>query len=517
MAFIEKAKSPDFQPAITRRSPGFSPGSIAPPALLFCILAIALAVRVSFAVYKPPILLNVLVAQQKALVEKTGISSKTIEDLKNNRLLQSDAQIYHLLARNMVAGHGYSDSKSEPYGATRIRTPGYPSFIALVYLIFGPDHRTILFVQSALGALTAFLVYLLGRRLFDTRAGLTAAFVVALYPALIHYDTRILREGFTSTVLTLTVLLSVYAFNTRRKNRRLVTAGALLVLLSMCRPELILLFAPVVYLLARPLSHIRTLWRPALLVALPILLVWVPWTIRNYVTFGSLSPITVGLGGTLWFGNRWADIGGEDRAREDYVQLHEKTKQIMRDNITADNEANVERTFMQMVLNDIAQKPGWFIGMIFKKMALFWKDANGTKKTLPAIHPRLADIVNAYYYLLLALAATGVALGWRKREWVLPLLSVIATYMMIYALLHVRNRYRVPVLPLVFVLSAGGFWSFYDLIRASVLKKSPAGNNGTSRFFHQSQGNLFSPPRFGERRNAIQGSIRRSVGSGEGS
>ncbi|MDP6088447.1 MAG: hypothetical protein QGF68_20730, partial [Nitrospinota bacterium] len=82
-----------------------------------------------------------------------------------------------------------------------------------------------------------------------------------------------------------------------------------------------------------------------------------------------------------------------------------------------------------------------------------------------------------------------------RREWVPPLLSVILTYMMIYALLHVRNRYRVPVLPLVFVLSAGGFWFLYDLIRTSVQKKLPSGN-GTSRL--SSQSDVFSPPRLGE-------------------
>ena len=212
------------------------------------------------------------------------------------------------------------------------------------------------------------------------------------------------------------------------------------------------------------MRRLRNLWRPAFLVALPVLFVWIPWTVRNYVTFGSVSPVTAGLGSVLWFGSRWAETGGDDQTQASRQALKQKTLEEK----AGVSEAETDRHFMQEALRDILQKPGWFAHMAYRKFILFWKDANGVKKTLPAIHPLLAQLVNAWYYALLVLAVVGTVLGWRKYEWVRPLCAVIITYMMIYVLLHVRNRYRVPVLPLVFVLSAGGFCAACDLVKTRV-------------------------------------------------
>ena len=403
-----------------------------PRVILFGILLTALTVRLGYAIYKPP-------------------------------LLHSDSGTYHLIAKSLIAGNGYSEDGVHP---SRVRPPTYPTFLALVYLLTGPSPKAAVAAQAVAGTFTALFVYLLAGRIFDRRTGLLAALIVALYPALVYYDNRILREGFTAMLLTATVLLSIRTVSARRKTGRLLALGLLLAALSMCRPETILLTGPIGYLLVRPVRRLRALWKPALLVALPILLVWVPWTVRNYVTFGSLSPVTAGLGSVLWFGSRWADMGGEDRADADLTEIQEQTYQIWYENLTTNNEANIEHTFMKMAVQDILQNPVWFVQMIFKKIYLFWKDANGVKKTLPAIHPLLANLVNIYYYLLLILAGVGVVACMGKREWVLPLAGVVVTYMVTYALLHVRNRYRVPVLPLVFILSAGGFWAVYDLVKA---------------------------------------------------
>ena len=371
---------------------------------------------------------------------------------------EADSYTYHSIAQNLISGRGYSFDGITP---TRDRTPTYPVFLAMIYLVFGPSATAILISQAFLGALTCLFAYHIGRRIFDARAGFLAAVVVAFYPALIYYDSRVLRESLTTFLLTAAVLTALRIVQGQKRPRGYLVVGAILAAVSMCRPETLLLTVPIGYMLVRPIRGLRNLWRPALLVSLPILFVWVPWTARNYITFGSLSPITVGLGSTLWFGSRWAAIGGDDHKPETHAALQKKVH-ALRDT----TEVAVEQRFMSEVMRDIMQKPGWFLEMVYKKIILFWKDANGVRKTLPSIHPFLAPLVNAYYYLLLLLAVTGIVLGWQKYEWVRPLLVLIVTYMMTYALLHVRNRYRVPVLPVVFVLSAGGFWAVYDSLKA---------------------------------------------------
>ena len=376
----------------------------------------------------------------------------------------ADAAIYDRIGTSLASGNGYSLDGIEP---TRLRPPTYPAFLAVIYYIAGRNLSVVTIVQSILGMLTVLLSYLLACRVFGRRAGWIVALIVASYPALIYYDTRILREGPTAMLLTATVLLAIHARASRRRSWRLLSVGALMAVLSMCRLETTVLAVPVGYLLVRPIRSLRSLVRPMVLLGLPVLIVWTSWTVRNYVTFGSLSPVTTGLGSMLWFGSRWAEIGGDSHTEEARQELKRRTKAVVE---TAD-EADIDRRYMAEALRDVTQRPGWFIRMVYGKMVLFWKDANGVRKTLPAIHPVLAHLLNGYYYALLCLAAIGVAFGWRRYEWVPPLFGIIITHMMIYALLHVRNRYRVPVLPLVFVLSAGGFLIIRDFLWTWAMKR----------------------------------------------
>lgn len=108
------------------------------------------------------------------------------------------------------------------------------------------------------------------------------------------------------------------------------------------------------------------------------------------------------------------------------------------------------------------------------KAVLFWRTANGVKRTLPKVHPALPILLNAYYYTLLLLAALAV-FQHRRNSKVRVLLGTIVLYTAVYALLHVRNRYRVPLLPIVFVLTSGGAVAVYDWLKnAYSSRTSPA-------------------------------------------
>ena len=295
------------------------------------------------------------------------------------------------------------------------------------------------------------LVFLIASRFFDAKTALLASAIAACYPALVYYDNLILRESFTGFLLLCTFALT-WVPSSPPSPRRFLGLGVLLAINSMCRPETLLLTAPV-YLIATP-HAIRPLKKHAthiVCIALPILLVWVPWTARNYVQFGSLSPVTSGLGSVIWFGNRWAAIGGDNHTETDRQNLKNITETIKAQSA----ESEIDKTFLQRSLGDLAQKPLWFAQMTYKKGILFWKDANGVKKTLPKIHPALPTLLNTYYYSLLILAVCAI-IAYRRRKDVVALFGIVIFYMMIYALLHVRNRYRVPILPLVFILSSGG-------------------------------------------------------------
>ncbi len=403
------------------------------PLALVCVLGAAFALRVVFAQFYPP--------------ERTW----------------ADATAYHGVAINLIAGDGYSLDGREP---TRIRPPSYPVYLACIYALAGPHPGRAALVQAALGCLTCLLAYRIGRRVFSERAGLLAAAITAAYPALVYYDTRILRAGFSAFLFTLAVWLAL-VIERRYSPPRGFLLGIMIGVLSLCRPELIIPASAASILFLWPFKPFKQAISRGLLIVLSVLLLWIPWTARNYATFGTLSPVTAGLGSVLWFGSRWAEIGGDDHSPEDRAQLQAQTRE-MRPIV----ESEIDGRFLEDAVKDILTKPAWFARMVGRKMVMFWRDANGVKKTLPRIHPALSPLLNLYYYGLLLLAICATALNWRRDSRTRLLFGVVFIYMMTYALLHVRNRYRVPVLPVVFVLSAGGFWMLIDLARQALTERA---------------------------------------------
>ena len=70
-----------------------------------------------------------------------------------------DAKFYDQWARDLVRGEG-------PSGAF-FMSPLYPYFLALIYRLFGRDLALVRLIQAGIGSLSAVLVYLLARDVFD--------------------------------------------------------------------------------------------------------------------------------------------------------------------------------------------------------------------------------------------------------------------------------------------------------------------------------------------------------------
>ena len=87
-----------------------------------------------------------------------------------------DEQHYHVLATSLVEGRGFATGS----GPTSLRPPLYPALLASLWWV--TDSRSLQIVrgvQDLIGLATAALVYFIGRRLYDERAGLWNPFTPA--------------------------------------------------------------------------------------------------------------------------------------------------------------------------------------------------------------------------------------------------------------------------------------------------------------------------------------------------
>jgi 4-amino-4-deoxy-L-arabinose transferase-like glycosyltransferase len=212
----------------------------------------------------------------------------------------NDAFEYDYLARSIADGHGYPRSGYLLQGGpTAIRGPAYPYFLGAVYALSDDSLTAGRLVGAALGALAVYLLYLIARRIWGRRIGLTAAAMAAVFPPLVLLSRELLSESLF-IVFELAALLCVLNF--RRSGgawRWALAAGALCGLAALTRNTAFALLLAVPLGVwtgtARPWLRSASLLAPALVIVAAMAVI-APWTVRNAVEFGRFIPVTTSAG-----------------------------------------------------------------------------------------------------------------------------------------------------------------------------------------------------------------------------
>ncbi len=192
------------------------------------------------------------------------------------RFLAPDSAGYDALARSLTERGEFSRTPAGP--AELFRTPGYPLFLAGVYAVSGNSVGAVLAVQIFLDVALCWLVYLLGARLFDRRAGLWAAGLQAVSTVAIVSSVRILSDSLFAFMLTAAILLLVHHFKTSRW-WPLLLGG--LVAGAACYVRPVGVFFGVIVLLVL-LLRCRAV-RKAIVFAVVFAACLGPWVLRNHI------------------------------------------------------------------------------------------------------------------------------------------------------------------------------------------------------------------------------------------
>lgn len=222
-----------------------------------------------------------------------------------------DARAYARISGALYRGEGFTQGEGPGYRhllPASSYSPGLPLLTAGLYEVFGSaDEEAARIVFALIGALAVPLAFFLGRRLGGPTAGLIAMAPIAIYPALLEYGGMLMTEPLATTVLAGALLCLLRACELRRP-LPWVGAGLLLGALAMLRPEYSLLIPllPALALLRlyRGEGRFRRglLLGPALALGLACLVV-LPWTVRNFIVFDRVVPISTGGGQVLYEGS----------------------------------------------------------------------------------------------------------------------------------------------------------------------------------------------------------------------
>ncbi|PQP35626.1 hypothetical protein C6A37_01635 [Desulfobacteraceae bacterium SEEP-SAG9] len=213
------------------------------------------------------------------------------DHILKDKIIVNDALQYHNLALEILEDLSFSST---------IRTPGYPSFIAMIYLIFGVRPWVVLFIQLLLNIFSLIMVYLLSKMFFNNKISIIATFLYAIDPHVIFYSTTLLTDTLF-VFLFLSSILSLIQGLSNQKALFLFLTGFFLGLATLVRP-ISQYFIFIVLLIVLFYPDIKWSFR---LKAIPcflfiFILTISPWMFRNYSQYGRLS-LTSMQGSTLLF------------------------------------------------------------------------------------------------------------------------------------------------------------------------------------------------------------------------
>jgi 4-amino-4-deoxy-L-arabinose transferase-like glycosyltransferase len=371
--------------------------------------------------------------------------------------LESDFKAYFIMAETLASGHTMRDT----FGQIAFYSPGYPLLLAPLFALFGSSVSVALWLNLALSALTAWLIYRVAGRLSGSPlAALLVTIGYALWLPSVLSATMLAKENL-SLPLMAAFVLALLSF--KDSSNRLKTAAfcGLLYGASLLTgaSSLLIVFA---FALALYECHGRSAFkaplREAAAFALGTIVILSPWLAHTAAHLGK-PVLTTNSGFNFYLGNNPAATGS-------FISI-KKTPAAPRWEAM---RANLGEIGAAAALGDEAKaymiaNPGHTIALAAKKLALFWApnvpDAVDFSADAKRAGARWIDVVQ---HVLILIAGIWGALFYAKGSaQVRIVIATVLSFWVVHAATYNIVRYREPVMPLMLALAS--------LPVASVLKR----------------------------------------------
>lgn len=368
-----------------------------------------------------------------------------------------DARKFHEIATHLASEGRFCFECNVPLAEDRaIRDigPGYQFFLAAIYKVFGVRLWVVWFIQALMHAVVTWWIFGLVRRVIGSSARQMYAIVpvtlYAVHPDVIQNTAMLMSENLFVFLFLGLVGLFIRVWEKDGKIRWFDAAGigVLSGVLMMVRPTGMPVLAFLLFVFA-----LRRWWKIGLIVLTFAVLVQTPWAIRNIRLYDHFVLNSVVGGLDIWVGldphspgefnmdalpHITSKIAGLSPDQIDKVSL-EEVKTILRERPLFVIQRTVQKAFKLFALT---------------KTSAFWFHYYGT-------WDRLATLVLSVLFNLALLgmsfaAIWDVLLRRKLRHWIMGLSIVAVVLMAISPIVAVVvNRYRIPMLPFMTILSAG--------------------------------------------------------------
>lgn len=246
--------------------------------------------------------------------------------------------------------------------------PGLTTVLAGFVIVFGkyPILPFKIF-QALLGCACLYLIFMCGRKMFNSRIGVIAAGIMAIYAPSIYVVNTLLTETIFYFLFLLTFLSTIYAIDTY-KMKYYIWGGAFLGLSALFRPAILLYpIAVLIMWIIKRYKFIDMIKYGAVVIGV-VCAILSPWIIRNAIVFNDFIPLTKASGNPALQG---AFINYDQSVKDfeniDYYNIIKKDYDIDIDNygnneiINNDVElAMLKIRFKEIILKDPLKYLKWY-------------------------------------------------------------------------------------------------------------------------------------------------------------
>src|ERR671936_3125471 len=326
--------------------------------------------------------------------------------------------------------------------------PLYGWFLIPLYWTFARSWIVVGLAQIAVAAVTALLVYEIGRRWISPLAGLLAALAATLHPYLVWHDVHMNPEILDELLAAAIVLLTLLVLDKRSLPLALALGAVLgLAILGNVRLVLLPLVVGAFLLLARrPALVLATLGAAAVVVS--------PWVVRNRVSVGCTTLTTDGR--ALWKANnpntlrtlehgKWIDdvpsIPGTPPTPQDAGAIYASTGRVV-----PTNECAQMRYYRHLAVRFMEHYPGEKAKLAGVAARMLWQPAvtrtEGRRGAGTSLDVGRRIVEPAYMIVLYALGVVGLL--YVPRRFAALALALLAYATLTAMLFAGETRYRVP-------------------------------------------------------------------------
>ena len=365
-----------------------------------------------------------------------------------------DSDSYWQLGHAIAAGQPYEYRSPD---ARILRTPGYPILLAAPMWLLG--EQTLVMVGRATSAVFGTLALPVegwwARWLFDSRTGVIAGWMAALYPGAVSMGGFILSEAPFTPFMLLHLALWGLAWRNSSTSRALTLAvggGVAGAVATLIRPSW-LLFIP--FALAIGIAFDRQRGRQlamGLAMSASFVACMLPWWIRNARVSGQFVATTLQFGASLYDGLRPTADGASDMSFVPAFMAEQRAADRAAPPSNETFEYRLDQRMLRASLDWARANPGRVSQLAAIKFARVW-NVWPNEPSLRRWPVRLAIV--ATYVPLLACAIAG-AWKYSRRGWPYVLAWLPAVYLSLLHMVFVSSiRYREPAMLALIVLAAG--------------------------------------------------------------